>query len=108
LLFGLNQSSISSTREEVVYKTNVHNLFHGKGKELGADYAYIGSYYNGYRTQGELKWTVDEQQYIYDGHFNFNNQFHGEGQLTEPMEFIREILLIIKSMDRVFIIIKMD
>jgi len=37
-----------------------NNLFHGKGKELGAAHVYIGSYYTGYRTQGELKWTVND------------------------------------------------
>jgi hypothetical protein len=54
------------------------NLFHGAGKEGAAEYEFEGDFYEGKKTHGVFKWVDKEgKQYIYTGHFNFKNQFHG-------------------------------
>lgn len=56
-----------------------HNKFQGKGKETGPAHEYEGEFYEGNKTHGILKWTDQSNEYLYTGHFNFKNQFHGTG-----------------------------
>jgi hypothetical protein len=57
-----------------------NNTFHGDDAyEQGENYQYIGEYNNGVRTRGTLTWQTQGKSYRYDGYFNANNEFHGEG-----------------------------
>lgn len=55
-----------------------NNKFHGKGEEITAEYEYSGDYSEGNKTHGVFKWKDSSNKlYVYKGHFNSHNQFHG-------------------------------
>ena len=56
-----------------------NNKFDGKGLERGDKYTFKGTFIDGARSKGLLKWDAEDGEYIYEGTFNSQNQFHGKG-----------------------------
>ena len=57
------------------------NKFHGNAYEKGHQYIFEGKFLHGAREKGTLKWDAEDGEYIYEGTFNDNNKFHGNGTI---------------------------
>lgn len=55
------------------------NTPHGEGKETGPNHEFTGSYIDGKKTRGTMKWTEGKDEFIYTGEFDEDGLFHGEG-----------------------------
>ena len=95
--------------DENVYEGGFkENRFTGKGVEQGKNFRYEGFFENGTRKEGTLEWEDESGKYKYTGHFNSNNEFHGNGTYIFMQECsknlkedMKELLWTDKKMDKI-------
>ena len=53
------------------------NTPHGDGKESGPNHEFTGSYIDGKKVKGTMKWTEGNDEFTYTGEFDEDGLFHG-------------------------------